>query len=304
MITSRLLKQRYTSILITLLITLQISACTTDNNVATAESTGSAGTTNTGTNHAAIITGDDRDSVTVNIAPGGTNPPGVSGKLNITDSDSGETAFIETTIEGNYGNLTIDLTGNWSYSNNNNQAVIPALINSATLTDNLIVNSIDGTPHTILITINGIDETNNPALIANIDSTSLTESIAPGGDNLPESRRKSTITDIGAGNNRAVPQSQGNDATLNSTPAVITLSWVAPAEREDNSNLSLSAIAGYKVYYGTTQGQYPNSATINDGTAAGYTFTGLPAGTYHFVVTTIDTEGRESLYSSEVTIII
>ena len=91
---------------------------------------------------------------------------------------------------------------------------------------------------------------------------------------------------------------------ISNTPADITLSWVAPAEREDNSALSLSAIAGYKVYYGTTQGQYPNSATINDGTAAGYTFTGLPAGTYHFVVTTIDTEGRESQYSSVVTIII
>lgn len=82
------------------------------------------------------------------------------------------------------------------------------------------------------------------------------------------------------------------------------LSWVAPAEREDNSALSLSAIAGYKVYYGTTQGQYPNSVTVNDGTATGYTFNDLPVGTYYLVVTTIDTEGRESLYSSEVTIVI
>ena len=91
---------------------------------------------------------------------------------------------------------------------------------------------------------------------------------------------------------------------ISNTPADITLSWVAPAEREDNSALSLSAIAGYKVYYGTTQGQYSDSVAINDGTAAGYSFTGLPAGTHYFVVTTIDTEGRESQYSSEVTIII
>ena len=91
---------------------------------------------------------------------------------------------------------------------------------------------------------------------------------------------------------------------ISDTPADITLSWVAPAEREDNSALSLSAIAGYKVYYGTTQGQYSDNVTINDGTAVGYTVTGLPAGTYYFVVTTIDTEGRESQYSSVVTIII
>ena len=89
---------------------------------------------------------------------------------------------------------------------------------------------------------------------------------------------------------------------ISNTPADITLSWVAPAEREDNSALSLSAIAGYKVYYGTTQGQYPNSVAINDGTAVAYTFTGLPAGTYYFVVTTIDTDGRESQYSAVVTL--
>ena len=91
---------------------------------------------------------------------------------------------------------------------------------------------------------------------------------------------------------------------ISNTPADITLSWVAPAEREDNSALSLSAIAGYKVYYGTTQGQYSDSVAISDSTAVAYTLTGLPAGTYYFVVTTIDTEGRESQYSSVVTIII
>ena len=95
-----------------------------------------------------------------------------------------------------------------------------------------------------------------------------------------------------------------NGVDENNTPADITLSWVAPAEREDNSALSLSAIAGYKIYYGTTQGQYSDSVPINDGTATGYTFTGLPAGTYYFVVTTIDTDRRESQYSSEVVIII
>lgn len=82
----------------------------------------------------------------------------------------------------------------------------------------------------------------------------------------------------------------------------ITLAWVAPAEREDNSTLSLSAIAGYKVYFGTTQGQYSNSLTINDGSATGYTFNDFAAATYYFVVTTIDTEGRESQFSSEIVI--
>ena len=90
----------------------------------------------------------------------------------------------------------------------------------------------------------------------------------------------------------------------NSTVADIKLSWAAPAEREDNSSISLAEIAGYMVFYGQAQGLYTNSITINDGTAVGYTFTDFPAGTYYFVVTTLDTEGRESQYSSEVVIAI
>lgn len=90
----------------------------------------------------------------------------------------------------------------------------------------------------------------------------------------------------------------------NTTTAEINLSWVAPAEREDNSSISLSEIAGYQVFYGSSQGQYSNSVIINDGTAVGYTFTDLPSGTYYIVVTTIDTEGRESQFSPVLTIAI
>ena len=86
----------------------------------------------------------------------------------------------------------------------------------------------------------------------------------------------------------------------NNVTANITLSWTAPAAREDNSTLSLSAIAGYRIYYGTSQGQYPNNAVINDGSATGYTFNNFSSATYYFVVTTIDTDGRESQHSSEV----
>jgi len=95
-----------------------------------------------------------------------------------------------------------------------------------------------------------------------------------------------------------------NTGDNTSLSTYIKLSWVAPAEREDNSALPLSAIAGYKVYFGTTQGQYSHSVSISDGSATGYTFNDFAAATYYVVVTTIDTEGRESQYSSEVTIVI
>ena len=102
----------------------------------------------------------------------------------------------------------------------------------------------------------------------------------------------------------AYVNSETNDDTNNvdetNTTANIDLSWVAPVEREDNGPIALSEIAGYKIYYGSTQGQYPNNITINDGSAVGYTFQNFTAGTYYFVITTIDTEGRESEFSAEV----
>jgi len=88
------------------------------------------------------------------------------------------------------------------------------------------------------------------------------------------------------------------------TVSDVSLSWVAPAEREDNEPISLSEIAGYKVYYGTVQGDYRSSVVINDGSVTGHTLKDFPAGTYYFVVTTYDTEGRESQYSSEIKIVI
>jgi len=92
----------------------------------------------------------------------------------------------------------------------------------------------------------------------------------------------------------------GNESNSGSN---INLSWVAPSEREDNSSISLSEIAGYTIRYGTMMGQYPNKITINDGTATDYTLPNFITGTYYFVLTTIDTEGRESQYSSVATVV-
>ena len=85
---------------------------------------------------------------------------------------------------------------------------------------------------------------------------------------------------------------------------MVKLSWAAPAEREDNTAFPLSKISSYKIYYGSTQGVYTNSVTINDSTAVAHILTNLSSGTYYFVMTTIDTEGLESQYSIEVIIAI
>ncbi len=76
-----------------------------------------------------------------------------------------------------------------------------------------------------------------------------------------------------------------------------TISWTAPVARADMTPLSLASIGGYRVYYGTSAGNYTNSIDVTDGTAEQVTLTNLPLGIYYFVVTTYDVGGRESVYS-------
>ena len=99
------------------------------------------------------------------------------------------------------------------------------------------------------------------------------------------------------------PSSPAPSSPTPSTPVVTgsaTLSWTAPVARADGSPLSLADIEGYRIYYGTSAGNYPNSVDINDGTAEQLTLRDLPVGTYHLVMTTYDTAGRESVFSPEV----
>jgi hypothetical protein len=92
--------------------------------------------------------------------------------------------------------------------------------------------------------------------------------------------------------------------TVNATPPPvqdINLSWVAPVEREDGTPIAMAEIAGYRVYYGTSQGSYPNQVDISNGSTMQVTLGNLVSGTYYIVVTTYDMDGRESAFSQVVT---
>ena len=85
------------------------------------------------------------------------------------------------------------------------------------------------------------------------------------------------------------------------------LTWFAPDQREDNTAFSENEIAEFRVYYGTATGDYQNTISVKRADSTASTPLNLelvlPTGfTYYFVVTTVDLEGRESLYSTEVSI--
>lgn len=81
--------------------------------------------------------------------------------------------------------------------------------------------------------------------------------------------------------------------------SLLSLSWVAPSEREDNTPISMSEIAGYRIYYGTAPGDYQYDIEINDAYNDAADIS-LLQGTYYAVITTVDVDGRESVFSEEV----
>jgi len=98
----------------------------------------------------------------------------------------------------------------------------------------------------------------------------------------------------------------GAGLTQETTPQGVTqgvaLSWIAPSEREDGTPISMAEIAGYRVYYGTSEGNYPNELDIADSDNMQATLSNLASGIYYIVVTTYDMDGRESAFSEIVTI--
>ena len=103
-------------------------------------------------------------------------------------------------------------------------------------------------------------------------------------------------------NNTSNIISGGSGSTGNTTSPAAILSWVAPAERTDNSSLSMAEIDGYRIYYGAAKGSYSQHVVIDDAYIDEYNLgnINLPAGTYYAVMTTVDSDGRESSYSQEV----
>jgi hypothetical protein len=76
----------------------------------------------------------------------------------------------------------------------------------------------------------------------------------------------------------------------------VTLNWVPPTENNDGS--PLTDLAGFRVYWSTTQGTYPNSVTLDNAGLTAYVVENLVPGTYYFVITALNTSGVESGFSN------
>jgi hypothetical protein len=64
--------------------------------------------------------------------------------------------------------------------------------------------------------------------------------------------------------------------------------------------LSLADIDGFRIYYGKSPGNYPDSVNVSDGSAQSAVVKNIPVGSYYVVMTTYDVNGLESGYSSAI----
>ncbi|ODS11223.1 VCBS domain-containing protein [Vibrio scophthalmi] len=110
----------------------------------------------TGINDSAVISGDAIGAVIEDD----TDPVLTdSGVLTLTDADTGEAKFDQTSVvtpAGALGALTIDANGNWVYNVDN--ADVQYLAQDETKVETFTVASVDGTTHDIVITITGVND--------------------------------------------------------------------------------------------------------------------------------------------------
>ncbi|WP_038890295.1 VCBS domain-containing protein, partial [Vibrio campbellii] len=166
--------------------TLTVPVTVTDEH--NASSTQNLSITITGVNNSAVIGGVDTGDVTEGNAGQNMSPdyaqPGMahlvrstirsSGKLSISDTDTGEAEFdthgLGFNYSGQYGDLLLRKDGTWFYHADTGQirstgglastrgTTIDQLGENQTLTDTITVYSKDGTSHDIVITIHGSND--------------------------------------------------------------------------------------------------------------------------------------------------
>lgn len=76
----------------------------------------------------------------------------------------------------------------------------------------------------------------------------------------------------------------------------VTLGWQPPSQNEDGT--PLTDLAGYRIYWGTVDGEFPNVIDVDNPGLSTYVVDNLVPNTYHFATTAYDADGFESVLSN------
>ncbi|MDZ7643049.1 MAG: putative Ig domain-containing protein [Woeseiaceae bacterium] len=278
-------------------------------------------------------------SIVVNAEPGNSAPQ-ISGNPQTTVTAGESYSFTPSASDADGDTLTFSISNkpSWaSFSTSAGQLSGSPTDNDVGTTSNIVISVSDGEDSASLaafsITVEA-QPANTPPEISGNPPTTVVEGYAydfqpsasdDDGDSLAFSvsnkpswasfdtgsgRLSGTpgAGDVGTYTGVSISVSDGEDsATLGpfdiSVEAIVlgsaTLSWEAPTQNTDGT--ALTDLAGYRLYWGTSSGNYSNSVTINDTGITTYVVDNLAPGTWVFVSTAINEAGVESDFSNEAT---
>ena len=85
-------------------------------------------------------------------------------------------------------------------------------------------------------------------------------------------------------------------------PSAVTIAWTPPTENTNGT--ALTNLAGYHLYYGTSQSNLSKVVDITNPGLATYVLSDLSSGTWYFALTSVNTAGTESVRSAVISTVV
>lgn len=229
----------------------------------------------------------------------------ISNRPNWTSFDSSTgrlTGTPQSGQEGNYDNIRITVSDGISTANLTSFAVDVSSNNSnnaPTISGNAPNSAVVGQMYLFSPSANDVDGdslsfsiANRPGWASFNNSTGQLSGIPQQGDSAVYNNIVISVSD---GEMTSSLSAFSINVSQIATSAV-TLNWTPPTENEDGS--TLTDLAAYKIYYGLSEGNYPNEIPVNNPGLTAYIVDNLTPNTYYFVATSINSAGEESVYSN------
>ena len=141
----------------------------------------------------------------------------------------------------------------------------------------------------------GIDDIGSAASVASNTTATAPSTAAAGASKTSPGTGASTPSSGSTPSPGTVARTTPPVQTVN---GVATLDWLPPTENSDGS--TLTNLAGYTVYYGTSPNNLSQSVKVTNPGLTAYAVTGLTSGTWYFAVTSYSADGVESTRTSTV----
>ena len=224
----------------------------------------------TGSNDAAVIGGTATGSVTEATASNAGTPT-ATGTLTDSDVDNTPNTFqpvgTATASAGGYGSFTLTAGGVWTYTLDNSNPTVNALLTGQTLADSFVVQSQDGTAQTVNVTINGATDATIGFKINPTVTDPLIEGVTAG---LILNLGTFVVLDRDAAGTPTWSEATAG-LTVNATTGVLTVD-THPDALTDYGNLVVSAAdagigavtGSYHVVIGSSSGDTGSSLTLSD----------------------------------------